>query len=88
MDTSRYSPFGDAVAEWIPGAPSFVARRVVLTVHSDLGAVGMMAAVANALAERGVPCNVFAGIYHDHLFVPVERAEDAMRVLERMAALG
>ncbi|HWA16013.1 MAG TPA: ACT domain-containing protein, partial [Gemmatimonadales bacterium] len=66
--------------------PVFVARRIVLTVHSDLGAVGMMAAVATALAERGVPCNVFAGIYHDHLFVSPEDAPRAMSALEAIQA--
>lgn len=67
-------------------SPTFVASRIVLTVHSDLGAVGMMAAVAAALAERGVPCNVFAGIYHDHLFVSPEDAPRAMAALEELQA--
>jgi uncharacterized protein len=65
---------------------TFVARRVVLTVHSDLGAVGMMAAVATALAERGVPCNVFAGIYHDHLFVSPADTPRAISALEELQA--
>lgn len=65
---------------------SFVARRIVLTVHSDFGAVGMMAAVAGALAQRGVPCNVFAGIYHDHLFVGPDDAVTAMSAILEVQA--
>ncbi|MBK8006157.1 MAG: ACT domain-containing protein [Gemmatimonadetes bacterium] len=53
------------------GVPlDFLARRIILTVHSDLAAVGMMARVATALAGAGIPCNAVAGAYHDHLFVP------------------
>ena len=44
-----------------------------------------LAAVARALADAGVACNAVAGTYHDHLFVPAERAEEALRVL---TALG
>jgi predicted N-acetyltransferase YhbS len=73
-------------AEQASLSATFVARRLVLTVHSDLGAVGMMAAVATALAERGLPCNVFAGIYHDHLFVSPEDAPHALSALEELQA--
>jgi predicted N-acetyltransferase YhbS len=66
---------------------SFVAQRIVLTVHSDFAAVGMMAAVATALAQRGVPCNVLAGVYHDHLFIAPDQAAAAMSaILEVQAA--
>jgi hypothetical protein len=60
-------------------------RRVTLTVHSSLDAVGLLAAVARALADAGIACNVVAGFYHDHLFVPEARADDAVAVLERLA---
>lgn len=45
-------------------------RRITLKVWSALDGVGLTAAVATALTEVGVPCNVVAGFYHDHLFVP------------------
>ncbi len=51
--------------------------RIELTVHSDLEAVGLMAAVSAALAGEGIPCNPLAGYHHDHLLVPWARAEDA-----------
>ena len=65
--------------------PSLMAR-ITLTVHSSLEAVGLTAAVAGALGDVGIPCNVIAGFHHDHLFVPVERADDAVGVLQALSA--
>lgn len=59
----------------------FRAAWITLTVHSELDAVGLTAAVATALAAENISCNVVAAARHDHLFVPCERASDAMRVL-------
>jgi len=66
--------------------PQFVARRITLRVHSSLAAVGLTAAVSGALAERGISCNVIAGAHHDHLFVPADRGEDALRTLRELSA--
>ncbi|WP_116106220.1 ACT domain-containing protein [Lewinella sp. IMCC34191] len=63
----------------------FAAAWITLLVHSDLAAVGLTAAVATALAERGMACNVIAGYYHDHLFIAEENAEDALEVLRGLA---
>ena len=56
-----------------------------LGVHSSLEAVGLTAAFASALTSAGISCNVVAAFYHDHIFVPSARAEDAMRVLLALA---
>lgn len=64
----------------------FVAGRITLRVHSALDAVGLTAAVALALTDAGISCNVVAGFHHDHLFVPYARATEAVRVLEALAA--
>jgi hypothetical protein len=69
-------------------AYDFVAAWITLQVHSALDAVGLTAAVAGALAAAGISCNVLAGAFHDHLLVPVERADDAVRVLRRLAEEG
>jgi hypothetical protein len=61
--------------------PVFRAAWITLTVHSDLNAVGLTAAVSSALAGAGISCNVVAALHHDHLFVPVERAGEALRLL-------
>jgi hypothetical protein len=60
--------------------------QITLTVHSDLAAVGMMAAVAAELASAGIPVNPVAGWYHDHLLVPWERREEAVSRLRALAA--
>lgn len=56
---------------------------ITLQVHSALEGVGLTAAVAGALAEAGIACNVIAGFHHDHLFVPWGRREDALATLRR-----
>nr|WP_238419874.1 ACT domain-containing protein [Streptomyces taklimakanensis] len=63
----------------------YAAGRITLRVHSALDAVGLTAAVAAELASAGLSCNVVAGYHHDHLFVPHERAEEAVRLLEALA---
>ena len=60
---------------------TFRSAWITLRVHSDLAAVGLTAAFARALGDAGISCNVVAGVHHDHLFVPVARADDAMRAL-------
>lgn len=66
----------------------FVAAWITLEVYSDLDAVGLTAAFAGALAEAGLSCNVVAGFYHDHIFVPFEDAQKAMEVLLHLSASG
>lgn len=59
----------------------FEAAWLTLDVHSALDAVGLTAAVASSLAEGGIACNMLAGFYHDHLLVPFDRADEAVRCL-------
>lgn len=63
----------------------FPCRRIVLQVYSALEAVGMMATVATWLTDAGIPCNVIAAVNHDHLFVPADRAAEAVSLLETRA---
>ena len=55
--------------------------RISLTVVSDLAAVGLTAAVAAVLTQRGISANVIAGYHHDHFFVQAARAEEALAAL-------
>ena len=64
--------------------PLFEAAWITLTVHSDLGAVGFLAAVSSALAQGGISCNVFSAIAHDHLFVPLSEADRALEILRQL----
>lgn len=68
--------------------PVFRAAWITLSVHSDLNAVGLTTAFSAALARANIGCNVFAGAYHDHVFVPVERAAGAMAALRTLQHHG
>ena len=74
----------DAIARGWPA--TFRSAWITLAVHSDLAAIGLTAAFARALADAGIACNVVAGIHHDHLFVPHERAVDALAALRALQA--
>lgn len=67
-------------------AYDYVAGWITLRVHSALDAVGLTAAVATELAVAGLSCNVVAGFHHDHLFVPYDAADEALRRLSALAA--
>lgn len=69
-------------------AYDYVAAWLTLEVHSALQAVGLTAAVASALAEAGISCNVVAGYFHDHLFVAHRDGALAVDVLRRLSAEG
>jgi hypothetical protein len=71
---------GDAERLGLPW--SFASVWLTVEAHTSLDAVGVTAALATALGDAGIPCNVLAGYNHDHLLVPVERADDAQAALE------
>jgi hypothetical protein len=64
---------------------AFVSAWITLNIHSALEAVGLTAAVSQALAQTGISCNIVAGYYHDHLFVPANEAKRALQVLQTLA---
>ena len=60
----------------------FVASWITLDVHSSLASVGLTARFSAVLAAAGISCNVVAGYYHDHIFVPVTEATRALQLLK------
>lgn len=64
----------------------YLAAWITLGVHSDLDAIGFLAAISRALTAAGISCNVFSAVYHDHLFVPYDQRERAMDVFRALAA--
>ena len=69
-------------------AGTFRCRMITLDIHSSLEAVGFLAAITTRLAAAGMGVNPVSAFYHDHLFVPAERAEEALAVLAELAAGG
>ena len=63
-----------------------VFRQITLTVHSSLQAVGLTAAVSTKLASKGISANVIAAYYHDHIFVSLEQAEQALVALKELSS--
>ena len=60
----------------------YPARMITLNVHSALDAVGFLAAITAKLAAGGVSVNPVSAHFHDHLFVPKDKAEAAMALLK------
>ncbi|MBX7493787.1 ACT domain-containing protein [Qipengyuania sp. 1NDW9] len=58
--------------------------RITLMVRSDLEGVGLTAAVASALADAGIACNMVAAFHHDHAFVPAAKCDEALRILQEL----
>ena len=57
-------------------------NKITLEVHSSLEAVGLTAAISTALASRNISANMVAGYYHDHIFIPKDKADLALETLE------
>ena len=66
----------------------FASRLITLTVHSSLDAVGFLAAITARLAAAGIGVNAVSAFYHDHLFVPEPRAEEALGLLQNISTPG
>lgn len=62
----------------------FPSRMITLNVHSSLEAVGFMAVIATRLASKGMGMNPVSGFYHDHLFVPEGREDEAIAELKSL----
>lgn len=64
----------------------FAARLITLNVHSALDAVGFLAAITTRLADAGISVNAVSAFYHDHLFVPSDKADEALALLQGFVA--
>ena len=82
-DQTLIVPQEEAVAAGVHA--TFPCRMITLRIHSSLDAVGFLAAVLVPLAAAGIAVNPVSAFFHDHLFVPAARAEEAVRILEELA---
>ena len=73
-----------AEAQRLGFAVDFPMRQITLMVYSSLDGIGLTAAVATALADKGIPANVVAATHHDHIFVPAKQADAALDTLREL----
>lgn len=73
-----------ALADQLGLPYNFTAGWISLEVESSLDAVGLTAAFSTLLAKAGISCNVIAGYYHDHIFVPFDKRKKAINCLQNI----
>jgi hypothetical protein len=61
--------------------------RIMLQVHSSRAAVGLTARIAESLAAHGISANMVAAFHHDHVFVPWERRDEALKILGNLSKI-
>ena len=63
----------------------YESRMITLTIHSSLEAIGFLAIITTKLAAAGISVNPVSAFYHDHLFVPVDKADQTMELLHALS---
>ena len=58
-----------------------VFRCISLELISSLSSVGLTAKISKLLSDNRISANICAGYYHDHIFVPQDRSEEALKLL-------
>ena len=58
-----------------------VYKCISLKLVSELTTVGLTKKISSLLADSNISANIFAGFYHDHIFVPIERSVEAFKLL-------
>ncbi len=61
---------------------NLVFRRITLSVHSSLAAVGFLARITEVLAAQGISVNVISAYYHDYLYIKSSEADEALKTLK------
>ncbi len=74
----------DVLKSGLPHA--FFCRCISITVHSSLYSIGFLAAVSAALAKASMSINIVSAYHRDYLFVPTNRADEAVGLLKKLAA--
>lgn len=63
----------------------FPCRMITLNIHSSLEAVGFLAVITTHLAKLDIGVNPVSGFYHDHLFIPEDKASVVMAALAELS---
>ena len=61
---------------------TFPSKRITFGAVTELDSVGVLASVTEILAKHDIATNAFCAFYHDHVFVPEDRAEEALAILQ------
>ena len=59
-------------------------KCISLKLVSKLSSVGLTKKITILLADKNISVNIYAGYYHDHIFVPLERADEAFKLLSEI----
>jgi len=57
---------------------------ITLKVNSDLSSIGLLAKITSALASEGISVNSFSAYHHAHIFVPFDKKDEAMEILNNI----
>src|SRR5690349_21130566 len=60
-------------------------RQITCQIESDLTAIGFLAEMSTVLADAGIAVNAVSALAHDHLFIPAERAAEALELLTALS---
>ncbi|NPD47358.1 ACT domain-containing protein [Lentimicrobium sp. S6] len=58
---------------------------ITLNVNSSLELVGLSAIISKKFTDHHISCNLMAGYYHDHIFVPEEDSNMAIKLLHELS---
>ena len=58
-----------------------VFKCISLNLISSLSSIGLTALISKVLTDNEISANMYAGFYHDHIFVPLNNANDAFKLL-------
>ena len=58
---------------------------ISLNVYSDLNAIGLISKISKLLADNNISVNIISAFYHDHLFIPWEKKEEAFNILKNLS---
>ena len=56
-------------------------RCISLSLISSLTSVGLTAKISKLLADNDISANIYAGYFHDHIFVPCNKSKEALKLL-------
>jgi len=62
-------------------------RMITLQVHSSLSAIGLTATISRQLANKEISANIVAAYFHDHIFVPSDKADEALQALRHIGSI-